>query len=38
MVRDDYGLKIKAIMTQNPQANAIIERVPSNNQKHHLNI
>jgi len=26
MVKDDYGLKIKAI-TQNPQANAIFERV-----------
>jgi hypothetical protein len=27
MVKDDYGLKIKAIRTRNPQANAIIERV-----------
>ena len=27
MVKDDYGLKIKAITTQNPQANAIIEHV-----------
>jgi transposase InsO family protein len=27
MVKDDYGLKIKAITTRNPQANAIIERV-----------
>jgi hypothetical protein len=27
MVKDDYGLKIKAITAQNPQANGIIERV-----------
>jgi transposase InsO family protein len=27
MVKNDYGLKLKPIMTRNPQANAIIERV-----------
>jgi hypothetical protein len=27
MFKDNYALKIKAIMTQDPQANAIIERV-----------
>ena len=27
MIKDDYGLKIKAITTRNLQANAIIERV-----------
>jgi hypothetical protein len=27
MVQNDYGLKIKPITTQNPRANAIIERV-----------
>ena len=27
MIRDDYGIKKKPITTQNPQANAIIERV-----------
>ena len=27
MIKNDYGLKVKPIMTQNPQANAIVERV-----------